>query len=121
MNRTLARALLLLLLIFVHGCSAPQPAAHPDITAHPHRALAGHTEAIVELAFSRDSNLLATGGDDSAVKLRRVPEGQLAHTLTGGSEHVYAVAFSPDGRWLATSGYDRAVRLWRLESQPAAR
>ena len=65
--------------------------------------------------FSPDAQLLATGSDDSSVRLWRVSDGALVRSLTGGSEHVYAVAFSPDGRWLASGSRERGAigTLWK--------
>jgi len=96
------------------------------------RRLPGHDEATVNLAFSPDGRLLASGGDDSTIRIWRVADGRQLRRLTGGSNHVYAVAFSADGRWLASGGRARgaagtfwhqltgagakgpAVRLWRV-------
>jgi WD40 repeat protein len=63
----------------------------------------------VRVAFSPDSQLLASGGDDSNVKLWRVDTGALVRTLSNGSRHVDAVGFSPDGKYLASGGHDKAL------------
>jgi WD40 repeat protein len=79
------------------------------------RTLTGSKQAVVSLAFSPDGTWLASGGDDSSIKLWRVEDGRLMNTLTGGSSHVYAVAISPDGQWLASGGRGRGGigTLWK--------
>jgi len=72
----------------------------------PPRTLTGHSEAVVELAFSPDGATLASGGDDSTVRLWRVADGKLQRTLENHGHHVYAVGFNPDGHYLATGSRD---------------
>ena len=59
--------------------------------------------------------ILATGGDDSSVRLWDManPSAQPA-LLPGHDQGVSALAFSPDGRILATAGIDGKVRLWNM-------
>jgi WD40 repeat protein/serine/threonine protein kinase len=64
------------------------------------------------VAFSRDGNYLATGGEGSLVNIWDAKTGQLRHTLPGHTGDVFSVAFSRDGRWLATAGEDTTVRIW---------
>jgi WD40 repeat protein len=64
---------------------------------------------VVELAYSPDGKLLASGGDDSKVRIWRVGDGQLLRTLDHDGHHVYAVGFSRDGRYLATGGRDHGT------------
>ncbi len=67
------------------------------------------------LAFSPGGKLLASGGDEPAVKLWDVASGQLAGTLEGHSDQIHALAFARDGRILASAGRDKLVLLWQLK------
>src|SRR5262249_56335747 len=85
------------------------------------------------VAFAPDSHTLATGGQDSVVKLWDVATGQLVRTLRGRpsdplnypEDAVGALAFSHDGTWLAAGfgrpglldpGYDQVVKVWDVAS-----
>jgi len=75
---------------------------------------------IIQLAFSHDGELLATGGQlvdqaggQSTVGLWTVATGQQATTITGFTHAVVAVAVSPDGSSFATGDADDgAVHVW---------
>ncbi|MGY1960773.1 WD40 repeat domain-containing protein [Nocardia gipuzkoensis] len=78
----------------------------------------GHSVNFVAIAFSQDSQILATGGQEG-VQLWNVatqqPIGQpFAYSTQGGPQ---AVAFSPDSRTLATGYYNGTVRLWNVATQ----
>jgi tricorn protease-like protein len=66
------------------------------------------------VAFGPNGRLLASVGDDKAVRLWDLATGQNVGILTGHTDVVRAVAFSPDGRLLASTGDDKTVRLWYL-------
>jgi WD40 repeat protein len=66
----------------------------------------------LNLAFSPDSQTLATAGEEYTVKIWNVETGQELATLRGHGGDIYAVAFSPDGRWIASAGEDSAVKVW---------
>ena len=66
------------------------------------------------IAFSADGSLIATGCDDSKVRLWDAQSGQLLKTLQGHTSRVYAVDFS-DGI-LASASWDTTARIWDIDS-----
>lgn len=79
--------------------------------------LAGHTQAIMSLAFAPDGQTLASGSRDGTVRLwDRATRKQLA-LLQGHIVSVNSVAFSPDGRLLASGSQSGAIKLWDIASQ----
>lgn len=87
--------------------------------------LKGHTNPVVDIAFSPDGRLIASASLDRTVKVWEVPTGRLQRTLTVGESGwgASSVAFSPDGKTLATgSGGSRdekstgQIKLWLVES-----
>ncbi|MEM7449582.1 MAG: WD40 repeat domain-containing protein [Myxococcota bacterium] len=77
--------------------------------------LIGHCDTVRSLAFSADSKLIATGGDDGALILWNLETRCSVETL----EHcvrVKSIAFSPGSRYLlaALQGEEHAAVLWDL-------
>jgi hypothetical protein len=83
------------------------------------RTLTGHTGSIRATAFSPDSRLLASGGDDAVVKLWDTATGRELATLNGHSLSVKALTFSSDGKLLVSGGDDGSARLWDVKSGEA--
>ncbi len=80
------------------------------------RSLRGHARPIRRLVLSPDGKHLASGGEDSSVKVWDVAEGQAQTSLTRRPEtsRAVALAFSADDRLLASGGSDAVVRVWDL-------
>jgi WD40 repeat protein/uncharacterized caspase-like protein len=76
------------------------------------RQLAGHSQPISGLAFSRDGRLLVSGSWDKTIKLWNVSDGREVKTLRAPSDQIIAVALSPDAQWVASGDFDNTVKLW---------
>lgn len=70
---------------------------------------------VLDVAWSLDGALLATGNLDGTADLWRAEDGALLATLPGHTDRVAALEFSPDGRWLVTASWDRSARRWSLD------
>ncbi|MCG9126218.1 hypothetical protein JT359_01335 [Candidatus Poribacteria bacterium] len=83
----------------------------------------------VRLTFSKDSTMLAAGGEDGSVHvwkinvnnqsfIGRLSSGfkkiQLMFKVNGHSDYTWTLAFSPDGQTLATGGKDKVIHLWNV-------
>ncbi|MDY6783601.1 MAG: NB-ARC domain-containing protein [Cyanobacteriota bacterium] len=78
----------------------------------------GHTNWVRSVAFHPQKNLLASGSNDSTVRLWKLDseECECIATLEGHTDQVWSVAFSPDGKMLASASADTTVRLWDVDS-----
>ena len=76
------------------------------------QTLEGHSNWVSSVAFSPDSQLLASSSSDSTVKLWDPTTGDLQKTLEGHSNRVWSLAFSPDSKLLASDSGDNTIKLW---------
>ncbi len=68
------------------------------------------------VALCPDGSVLATGGFDKKVRLRRVADGQLIAELAAHTGVPFVLAFSPDGNLLVSGSVDQTLRLWDARS-----
>lgn len=78
--------------------------------------LKGHRSTIYSVSLSPDGRTLASGGEDSVIRVWDVESGGLLRTLKGHKGTVRTVAFDPVGRVLASSGSDGRVLVWDAQS-----
>ncbi|KAL0226710.1 hypothetical protein P9112_014034 [Eukaryota sp. TZLM1-RC] len=79
-------------------------------------SLPGHSEAVLDVAFSPCGSYLASGSGDTSVRLWDLHTNTPIVTLTGHTHWVFVVSFSPDSRFIASAGMDKSVRIWELKN-----
>ncbi len=96
--------------IFSYGASSSAVRANEPLE------LNGHSDAVYDVAFSPDGQLLASGSYDKTVKLWSVSDAKVIATLHGHQDQVFRIAFSPDGRSLASCSGDGTTIVWDLDT-----
>lgn len=80
------------------------------------RVVDAHQGWIRAVALSPDRSLIATCGNDLAVRLWSSADGSLVRELTGHERHVYHVAFHPDGESIVAGDLTAKFRQWSVAS-----
>ena len=80
------------------------------------KQLLGHDREVGCVAWSHDGSFVASGSDDTTIRLWDPKDGRLLHVLRGHEHNVITLACSPDGRTLVSGGFDRQVILWDARS-----
>jgi WD40 repeat protein len=80
------------------------------------QTLEGHGHSVSSVAYSPDSQRLASGSADKTIKIWDAASGQCLQTLQGHSGSVWSVAFSPDGQRLASGSADKTIKIWDAAS-----
>jgi hypothetical protein len=79
----------------------------------------------VSLTFSRTGRTLASGGNDSTVRLWNVSEpsraGAIGQSMSPNAKSGTFLAFSPNSHMLGVSSGTDTIRLWNLDVDEAAR
>ena len=81
------------------------------------RSFGAGSVTVMDIVFSPDGQMLATSGEDAAVRLfdLDVETGAQQLVLRGHQLLVSGVDFSPDGKRLASASGDGVVRVWALD------
>ncbi|UYV77972.1 HIRA [Cordylochernes scorpioides] len=78
--------------------------------------LRGHSEDIIDLAWSPCDNWLATGGVDNTIVIWNTHKWQeITAVLKGHTGMVKGVIWDPMGQYLASQSDDGSLRVWRTK------
>jgi serine/threonine protein kinase/WD40 repeat protein len=75
-----------------------------------------HDNLILNMTFSPDGSLLATGGMDKQAILWKVPELLPVSYPLPHRDYYWTAAFSANSEFVATGGQEMLIRLWDTES-----
>lgn len=75
-------------------------------------SMGGHTDSVLFVAFSPDSECLATGSGDRTVRFWDLNMELPQHECKGHTDWVLCLGWSPEGRRLASGGKDKLVVIW---------
>ncbi|GMI92251.1 homolog of histone chaperone HIRA [Hibiscus trionum] len=75
--------------------------------------LRGHTADVVDLNWSPDDSILASGSLDNTVHIWNMINGICTAVLRGHSSLVKGVAWDPIGSFIASQSDDKTVIIWR--------
>ncbi|KAJ4286511.1 hypothetical protein N0V90_013211 [Kalmusia sp. IMI 367209] len=76
------------------------------------QTLEGHSSRVRSVAFSHDSNWIASASDDRTIKIWDASSGELLQTLEGHSDFVCSVAFSHDSTQIVSASADKTIKIW---------
>ena len=76
----------------------------------------GHVSYIRSVAFSKDSNYIATGSMDHTAIIWDTSTGVSINILKGHSRDILSVVFSPCGNYLLTGSGDHSAKLWDFKA-----
>ncbi|HEY9706855.1 MAG TPA: NB-ARC domain-containing protein, partial [Oculatellaceae cyanobacterium] len=102
-------------------------------TQHCLKTLRGHRQAVTAIAFSLgrryangtaqgaiafspDTQQLASSSFDRTVKLWDVQTGECVKTFLGHTNRVWTVAYHPNGQQIASGSDDHTTKLWNLKT-----
>ncbi|CAM6099341.1 unnamed protein product [Calypogeia fissa] len=74
--------------------------------------ISGHSEALLCVAFSPDSQQLASGSGDTSVRFWDIHTQTPVTSGTGHKNWVLCISWSPDGKQLISASKDGEIRLW---------
>jgi WD40 repeat protein len=71
---------------------------------------------VTAVTYSPDGTRMASGSDDTTLKVWDAASGAELATLSGHTDRVVAVAYSPDGARSVSGSFDQTSKLWDTQT-----
>ena len=78
--------------------------------------LRGHDSLVNFLTFSHSDRWLASGSEDSTIKIWDPETRKCVYTLSGHRKPSLSVAWAPDDRWLVSASSDETMQFWDISN-----
>ncbi|KAJ1675751.1 WD repeat-containing protein 5 [Spiromyces aspiralis] len=78
------------------------------------KTLEGHMGGLSDVAWSTDSQYLASASDDKTIKIWNRETGRCLKTLRGHTNYVFCVNYNPNSNLLVSGSFDETVRIWDI-------
>ena len=85
-------------------------------TGEERNLITEHMDGSSTVAFSPNSQIFASDGEDNTILLWETQTGQLIRSLSGHLDGVGSFAFSPDGQTIVSGSHDATIRLWDVST-----
>lgn len=79
-------------------------------------SVAAHNHWVNSAEFSPDTRLIASGSEDSTVRLWDMTSKQKIKEFNDHNGGVNNVRFHPDGTCVASGSSDRSIKIWDIRS-----
>lgn len=80
--------------------------------------LVGHSSGVNAVVISPDGKMIASGSDDTTIKLWNLKTGKEITTLGQSSSNwfvgIKSIAISPNGQVLVSGSEDKTIKIWQL-------
>ncbi len=87
------------------------PAVNAEDKIVPAATLSGHPGGVYSLAFSSDSKVLVSAGQNGTINLWSTKDFHSMRTWKDHSDSVNSIFFSPDGKTLVSGGDDQTILI----------